>query len=134
MAAKQVRYGRTSTLVRDVCKLDSGRDGEIFTRDVAHSADPGRTIIDLARVGLGVGDQFRNGTRRKRWMDHKRAWRHSDSPDGREVRTHVVACIRKQRRGDCKRTRIAKCDGVAVRRALFDLARTKRAAGPTAVI
>ncbi len=96
MTAEQVRYGRTGAFVGDVGELDPGRDGEIFAGHVAHRADPGGAIIDLAWVRLGIGDQFRNGMHRERRMDHERAWRRSDSADRRKIRAHVVAHIGKQ--------------------------------------
>jgi hypothetical protein len=65
-----------------VDQADAGHEFEQFASDMLGSANAGRRHIDLARIGLGVGNEFRNGSRRKRRM-HLHDERHEVDPSNR---------------------------------------------------
>ena len=67
--------------------------GEISAGDVTDRAGAGRAEIDLARIGLGVRDQFGNGLGRKRRMHHQRIRRIADQADRREILARIVAGV-----------------------------------------
>jgi hypothetical protein len=48
--------------------FNAGHRFEHLTRKVTSGADAKRCHIDLARIGIGVGDEFRNVFDRDCWM------------------------------------------------------------------
>ena len=53
--------------------------------EMAYAADTGRAHVDLAGVGFGVRDKFRNGLGRNRWVQHHHQRGAGDSGDWRDV-------------------------------------------------
>ena len=72
MSAQQIGQRRPSALIGNVHQRDAGRTGEIFAGDVVDRADTGGAEIDLAGIGLGIGDQFGDVGSGKRRMHHQR--------------------------------------------------------------
>ena len=98
------------------------------------AADAGRGIGELARIGLGVGDQLLDVFRRHRRMHHQHQRAGADQADRLEILARVVADIAVERRIDRQRPGAAEHQRVAVRRGLGDRARRDRAARAAAVL
>ena len=94
-------------------------------RNVGHGAAPGRAHIVLARIGLRVGDEFRDRVRWNGWIDYHyiraaanvRDWR--NVADEIEIELFVKRRVYRVRQAD-KQERIAvgRCphDGFGTRR------------------
>src|SRR4029450_1300318 len=52
---------------------------------MAGGSNAGRSQIDLARIGLGVGDELGDGFGRNRWIYHHDEGQADDACDGRDV-------------------------------------------------
>src|SRR6266478_3110365 len=50
----------------------------------------GRGHVDLARIGPGIGDEFRNSLGRNRWMDHHDVRYSDDAADRGNVTDKIV--------------------------------------------
>ena len=59
-AGEHVGECRRAAPVRHMLHVDAGEHLEQFTGHVDRRPVPGRRHVELARVGLGVGDQFRD--------------------------------------------------------------------------
>ena len=46
---------------------------------------PGDPQVELARIGLGIGDELGNRFGRNRWMDHHHVGKAEDASDRRDV-------------------------------------------------
>ncbi len=81
--------------------------------------DAGRRHVDLARIGLGVGDELGNGLGRNRWMYLHDVGRADDARDRRDVADEIEIELVVERRVD----RIRRTDQqqrIAVRRRTHD--------------
>ena len=91
--------------IGDVLQVDAGHRLEQLAGDVLHRAAAGRGHVDLARIGLGVGDELRNGVDRERGM-HLHHVRHADDAgDRRHVADEVEIELLVERRVDGVRGR-----------------------------
>ena len=134
MAAEQIGQRRAGALVGNMHQRDAGGAGEIFAGDVAGGAGAGRAEIDLAGIGLGVGDQLGDGFGRKRRMHHQRIRRVADQADRRKILARIVADVLVERRPDRERAGIAEHQRVAVGLALRDRLGADGAAGAGPVV
>ena len=50
--------------------VDAGHHLEQLAGHMGAGAGAGRRHVDLARIGLGVGDELRDRLGRNRWIDH----------------------------------------------------------------
>ncbi len=89
-------------------------DGELVA-----GADPGRREVDLARIGLGVGDELRHRLHRHRRIDHDDLRLVHHAGDRGDVADEVEAELRIERRVD-RRRRPDREQRVAVRRRAHD--------------
>jgi hypothetical protein len=96
---------QTIALIGDTSELDAGAAGEHLG---GHLADGARykAIVDLAGIGLGVGNQFGRRARRQRRMHRQHARLPTDQPDRSELLTRIVAGIGIERRIDTERAGI----------------------------
>ena len=95
--------------------LHAGHQLEQLAGDVTGGADAARTHVDLAGIGLGVGDEFGNISRRHRRMNlhhHRRAHQdHHRNHVGAEVVAEIVV-----KRGVDRVDRVRHEQGVTVGR------------------
>src|SRR5262245_25664005 len=61
---------------------------------------PGRRHVDLAWIGLGIGDELGNGLGRKRWIGHHHAGVADNSRNGGNVAYEVEIKLFVERGGD----------------------------------
>ena len=79
----------------------------------------GRRHVDLARIGLGVGDELGNGLGRNRWIDHHDNGNAADARDRRDVADEIEIELVVERRVDRVR-RSDQEERIAVRRRAHD--------------
>ena len=60
----------------------------------------GRRHVDLARIGLGIGDELGNRLGRNRWVDHHDEGTADDARDRRDVADEIVIEFLVERRVD----------------------------------
>jgi len=67
-----IRSGRRERLaaVRNVDHVDAGHHLEQLPGDMERAPIAARRHVDLARIGLGVADEFRDRLGWNRWIDH----------------------------------------------------------------
>ena len=63
-------------------------------------ADAGRRHVDLARIGLGIGDELGNGLGRNRWIHHHDIGHADDARDRRDVADEIEIELVVERRVD----------------------------------
>ena len=112
MAGDQIGQSERRALVGQVHQLGAGEAHEQFGREVRRGADALRSIIELAGVGLGVGNEFLHGLGRKILPHHQhvRNARHhgGDLEAGRiEIELLVERAIDRQRRRRRRQQRVA---------------------------
>src|SRR5262245_24315360 len=133
MAADEIADRLAVALIGDTSEFDPCAADEHLG---CHVADGARyeAIVDLAGIGLGVGNQLGGRARRQRRMHREHARLPADQPDRGEVLARIVAGVGIERRIDIERTGIGEQDGVAIGRALGDRPRRDGAAGAAAVL
>ena len=57
-AGKEVRVGGGCALLRHVNDIDVGQDLEPLSSEMMGAADTDRAVVQLARIGLGLGDKL----------------------------------------------------------------------------
>jgi hypothetical protein len=83
--------------------IDSRHDLEQFARQLDHTADAGRSEIDFARVGLGVGDEFGDRLGGKRGMHYLDKRPTGDARDRYNIADDVEAELVIECRMNCFR-------------------------------
>ena len=134
MPAQQIGQRGAGALVGNMHQRDAGGARKIFAGDVARGAGAGGAEIDLAGIGLGVGDQLGHGLGRERGIHHQRIRRIADHADRRKILARIVADILVERRSDRQRAGIAEQQRVAVGIALRHRLGADGAAGAGAVV
>ncbi len=88
-AGEHVGDQRHAAAIRHVHDVGAGRELEQFDRQMADGAGAERAHVDLAGIGLGVGDQFRHRLRRecRRCDQHER--QRDEAADRRDVAQEV---------------------------------------------
>ena len=81
-------------------QLDSGHCHEQFPGEMDRTPNTGCRHVDLARIGLGIGDEVRNGLGRKRRIDHHDERRTGNACDWRGVTDEIEFEIIVERRID----------------------------------
>ncbi len=100
MPRDHVRDGRRRAAIRHVHHVDARQHLEQLARHVDRRAVAGGGHVELAGIGLGVGDEFRNGRDRQVLVDHDHVREADDAGDGRDVAQEIEVELRKQRRVD----------------------------------
>ena len=77
LPAEQIGQRRCLAAIRHVDHVDAGHHLEQLARQMARGPVAGRRHVDLARIGLGIGDELGNRLGRERWID-----RHDDGNRG----------------------------------------------------
>src|SRR6185437_9730911 len=70
MAADQILYRWAEPLIRRVHHADTRAPQKNFGRELGGTRETGRSVGELARIGLGVGDELRKSRNRKLRVDH----------------------------------------------------------------
>src|SRR5258705_8657430 len=92
-----------------------------------------RRHVDLAWVGLGIGDELGNCLRWERWVYHHNEGDRDDACDGDDVAEEVEIKFFVKRRIDRGR-RADQEEAVSIRRRIHDHLRTNIAAGSRSVL
>ena len=68
LSAEQIGQRGRRAAIGHVHHVDAGHHLEQLAGHVREPADAGRRHVDLARIGLGVGDELGNRLGRNRWI------------------------------------------------------------------
>ncbi len=111
------RRGRgRAALERDVHHAGAGAGLEQRHRIMRQAADAARTVVELAGIGLGIGDEFGQRLHRQLLAGEEDVRRAIDQRDRREIAHRVVGHVLVGRRDDTVRAGIAHDQRVAVGR------------------
>jgi hypothetical protein len=89
LLAKQIGSRRSAAAILHLFELDAGYHLEELAGDVAWAPGAGRAKIELARIGLGVGDEFRNCLGWKSQIDHHDQGGLGNARDRRDVANEI---------------------------------------------
>src|SRR5262245_31597823 len=84
-------------------QIDPGHHFEQFAGDMVYSSVASLGHRDLARFGLGVGDELKNRIGRNRWMDLHDHRRTHNTRDRCYVTDEIEIEVLIERRADCVR-------------------------------
>ena len=116
---KQARDCTGRSLVRNMQHLDARRRLEELRGEVLRRSDTGRTVRQLARVGLGIGDEFLERVRGDRGIERDRHRSRRHLLDRSQVPDRIVGHVAIQAHRHHQRVR-GDQQGVAIRRRLDD--------------
>ncbi len=91
---------KRAAAIWDVNHFGTGDHLEQFAGQMGHVPIPSRGHIDLVWIGFGMGDEFRNGCGRNRWMDHHHQGRAGNARDRHDVAREIEGKIAVERRID----------------------------------
>ena len=94
---------------------------------------PADRHVDLARIGLGIGDELGNRLGRNRWIDHHDVGEAEDASDRRDVADKIEIELVVERRVDRVR-RTDQKERIAIRRRAHDRLGADIAAGARPVL
>jgi hypothetical protein len=115
-----------------VKEIDAGHRLEHFAGDMGRGSDSSRRQIDLAGIGLGVGDEFGNGPGRNRRVHFHDQGHANNAHDRHDVADEVKAELEHRRiDGICRGNQQQR---IAVGRCPHDRLGGNAAAGATAVL
>ena len=69
--------------------IDAGHQFQQLAVHIGRAADAERGIVDLARIGLGIGDEFGKRFGRDRRIDHQHIGRRERADDRRDVLLNI---------------------------------------------
>ena len=75
--------------IRHVNQVDAGHHLEQLAGDMWRAPVAGRRHVDLARIGLGIGDELGNRLGRNGRIDHHDKGRAADARDRRDVADEI---------------------------------------------
>jgi hypothetical protein len=87
--ADQVGHGVAGAAIRHMHHVHASHQLEQLTRHVDAGADAARSEIELARIGLGVGDELGNGGGRERRVHHRDVRHAGHAGDRRDVANEI---------------------------------------------
>jgi hypothetical protein len=90
LPAKEVGQRGRLAAIRYMHQVYPGEHLEQLAREVARGSVARRSHVDLARIGLGIGDEFGNRRRRKGGIDHHYVRHVHDRGDRRDVTNEDV--------------------------------------------
>ena len=114
--------------------FEAGELLEQFAGEVAHRAGAGRAVGQLARIGLGVGDELLERLRRHRGVNDDRGGRDREQRDRHKVLDRIVRHLRHGHRVEHHRAGAAENERVAVGRRARDLGGRDGAGGAALVL
>ena len=133
LAGQQVLQRRAGALVRHVHHLDAGLLLQHGARHVLQRAVARRGVVQLARVGLGVGHQLGQRLGGHVVAHHDDLRRRQDVGDGLEVGQLPLALLHQVRRDDVK-ARVLHQQRVAIGRRTLDDGRRNGAVAAALVV
>jgi hypothetical protein len=68
LSAEQIR--NVTAAIRNVDQVGTGHHLELFAEQMGRGPAAGRSHVDLARIGIGVGDELRDRVGWNGWIDH----------------------------------------------------------------
>src|SRR5262249_7884875 len=131
LSAQQI--GNITATIRNVDQVDTGHHLEPFAEDMGHGPAAGRSHVDLARIGLGVGNELRERLGWNGWMDRHAVKGAANSrlrryfADEIEIELLVERRVHRVRQAD-------KQERIAVRRRPHDAFSADVAAGTRSVL
>src|SRR6516164_414744 len=105
LAAEQIGLRGRRAAIRYVKYANTSHHLEQLARQMAQVPIAGRCHIELARVGLGIGDEFGNRLRRNRWIYHHHNGHVNHARDRRDIEGEIVLERFVERRVDGIRRR-----------------------------
>jgi len=133
MPGNQISKRGRASPIRHSENVNVGHHLEQFGGHMTHGPDASRRHADLARIGLGISDKFRNGLGGKRWIDHHDKG-HPDDSRHRcnvayeiEIELVVERCVDRVGIGDKEKR-------IAVRRCIHDRLGADVAAATRAIV
>jgi len=106
LPAEQIRQCRSITAIRDVDQIDASHHFEQFAREMASAPDTGRRHVDLAWIGLGIGNELGDRRGRNGWIDHQDEGTAGDACDRCDVADEIEPETAVERRvGGIRRSR-----------------------------
>ena len=78
-------------------QFDTGHHLEEFAKDMGYGPVAGRSHIELARIGFGIGDEFRNRLGGDRWIDHDHIRTAANAGDRSEILDEIEVEFRVKR-------------------------------------
>ena len=133
LPAEQIGQRGRHAAIGHVHHVDAGHHLEQFGGDVGDPADAARTVGELARIRLGIGDELGNRLGRNRWMYHHDKGTADEARDRRDVADEIEIELVVKRRIDRVR-RTDQEQRVAVRRRAHDRLGGDVAAGARPVL
>ena len=114
LSAHEIDQRRCVAAVRHVHQIDAGHHLEQLAGHMQRRADAARAHVDLARIGLGVGDELRNGLRRQLRIHHHHLRDANDAGDRFRVtqEIEIEMLIKRGVDGVCagdQKQRVAVC-------------------------
>ena len=100
LSGQQVGHGGRGAAIRNMRDLDAEAAQQQLHRDVRQRAVAGRGIVQLAGIGLGVGDEALEVRERRRRMAHQQLGHFRHHGDRHEILLGVERQFRLQRRVD----------------------------------
>ena len=89
LPADQIGKRERLAAVRDVDHVDAGHHLEQLAGDMERTPGAARRHVDLARIGLGIGDELRDRLGGKRWIDQHDKGPAHDAGDRRDVPNEI---------------------------------------------
>src|SRR5262249_10196584 len=127
------QIGNVTAAIRNVDQVDTGHHLEPFAEDVGHGPAAGRSHVDLARTGLGVGDELRDRIGWNGWIDHHDITGASNARDRRYFEDKIESELVVERRVHWVRQPDEQAR-IAVRRCPHDAFGADIAAGTRSVL
>src|SRR5215207_1143840 len=101
MPGNKIRKRGWACAIRDGENINTGHGLEQFACHVAYGSDASRSHGELAWIGLGIGDELRNGLNGKRWIDSQDEVYANDTCHRRNVAQEIEIELVVKRRVDC---------------------------------
>jgi len=79
LPAEQIGERGRRTTIRHMNHVDTGHDLKQLAGDMLRGSVAGRRHVDLARIGLGVGNELGNGLGWNRWIHQHYEWLANDA-------------------------------------------------------
>src|SRR5262245_15252274 len=134
MTRDEILHRRRGAAIRHVHDGGAGRLLELLADDMAGAAVPLRCIGQLARVGLGVGNQLPHRVGRHGRVDDQHVGGRRDQANGSEILLRVIGQIGHQMRQDGLRLMKSDIERVAVGRRLGHGSSRNRAGATGAIL
>ena len=134
VVADHALQGRTGALERYVGVVDARLDAQQFAGEVGRSANAARAERQLARIGLGVGDELLDVVRRNGGVRVEHVGLHAQHADRRVVLHAVIRGVRVERHIDRQDAAGRQHDGMTVGRGAGDDAARDGAPRPRPVL